>query len=146
MNSKWIVFLGFAVGIFAGGSILWLYNQGPKPLVLFPGICIKEVNKQYVAQSGNPDFIYKVESMQIDGVNIKVYNFQDKSWTYLAKRPENYFIEGNVFSYENVDCPDATARESASLNTRLRAFRFELGKNQEGMQELQDSSYTKKRK
>jgi len=94
----------------------------PDELVLGVNKCIREVNKNYISPGKGSDYIYRIEKIKNDFYYIT--NYSNRNWISLGPKSMKYFMEGEVFRFENIVCPEKV--KSAKLGERLKDFEFHL--------------------
>ena len=82
------------------------------------GTCIQEVNSKYVSDGkNNGNTIYRVESKSSDEYSVATWH--NHAWLFLSQKPRNYFIDGKIFKYGIVKCPDKIIEEEG-MNAKIK--------------------------
>lgn len=70
---------------------------------LKPGLCVEEINLQYLPGAGKSQK-YKVQSVGQKMIKLEVWN--GRGWLFLGEKKKNYFNNSNKFNYLKTNCPD----------------------------------------
>lgn len=116
MRFKSVIFLLLA-------SIL-IFSCSKKELKVYPGLCVGEIDKQYVGE--NIGQVYKI--VEKNETSIKVVLYQGKTQSHQEVKKIDYFTNTNNFSYVNVDCPGEAKTESASMSDRVKNINLNFKK------------------
>ncbi len=86
---------------------------------LSPKTCVKEVNSTYVAGENTKFTIYRIESQLPDLYAISTWH--NRTWLFLKQKPRDYFVDGKIFKYSIVNCPDQK-RAKKGMKAKIKSL------------------------